>query len=269
MRSHQIPVGGTDVAVFEAGEGLPLLLVHGFPFNHTMWRAQIEALSGRCHVVVPDLPGFGASGLPGETVTMEQFADTLAELLDRLNVSGPVVFCGLSMGGYIAWQFWARHSHRLKALILCDTRATADTPEAVAFRHRTAEQVLREGTAPLVEAMLPKLFAPAILQRNAEPVQHVRQMILEANPAAVAAALRGMGKRPDMTGKLGQIRCPTLVIVGEHDAISPPGEMQQIAQAIPGAKFVTIEAAGHMTPLENPAAVNQAIDRFLGELESG
>lgn len=269
MQSKHVGVDGIDIAVVEAGKGIPLLLVHGFPFDHTMWQAQIEGLSHRCRVLAPDLPGFGASGLAGRSVSMEQFADYLAKLLDELGVDGRVVLCGLSMGGYIAWQFWARHPQRLRALVLCDTRAAADTPEMAAVRQQTAEQVLRDGAAVLAEGMIAKLLAPATLRKHPDIVERVRRMILGAGREAAAAALRGMAARPDMTGRLRQIDYPTLVLVGEHDAISPPEEMRRIAQAIPAAQFVTIPGAGHLAPLENPQAVNEAIDRFLSQVEAG
>jgi len=266
MTSRQVTVRETQMAVHEAGEGTPLLLVHGFPFDHSMWDRQIEALSGKCRVIAPDLPGFGASLLPGERLTMELVADYLAEMLSVLQVKEPVVFCGLSMGGYVAWQFWARHRRQLKALVLCDTRAAADTEQTRDYRHRTAEQVLREGPVQLAEGMIPKLFAPRSLEDQPELIERVRAMILSTRPETIAAALRAMAARAEMTDRVAQIDCPTLLICGEHDAISPPEEMRQIALAIPRARLVLVPEAGHMAPLENPDAVNRAMEQFLEEL---
>lgn len=247
----------------DRGSGAPLLLVHGFPLDHTMWAGQIAELSNSVRVIAPDLRGFGSSPTRGEKATMVQFADDLAALLDHLAIREPVVLCGLSMGGYIAFQFWRKYADRLRGLILCDTRAAADTPEAAAGRHAMAERVLREGPGPLVDAMLPKLFAESTRQQRPEIVEGLRRVMMANDPRGIAAAARGLAERPDMTAVLAEIRCPTLVVVGQSDAISPPGEMRGIASAIPGADFVEISAAGHMSPLENPAEFNAAALKFF------
>ena len=254
---------GTELWYLDRGAGVPLLLVHGFPLDHAMWAGQVDELPAHCRVIVPDLRGFGRSPADGEKVTMEHFADDLAAMLDGLGIAEPVVLCGLSMGGYIALQFWRNYRARLRGLVLCDTRAAADAPEAAAARLTLAERVLREGPAPLVEIMLPKLFGEATRRQRPDVVKGLRRVMMATDPRGIAAAARGMAERPDMTGMLDRIACPTLVIVGEHDAISPPAEMRGIAEAVPGAKFVEIPAAGHMSPLENPAAVNAALAEFL------
>ena len=197
---------------------------------------------------------------------MADFADDLAALLDVLEISEPVVLCGLSMGGYIAFEFWRKHADRLRALILCDTRAAADGPEAATARAVTAERVLSEGPAPLMETMLPRVLGETTLRQRPDLVENVRRVMLAADPRGIAAASRGMAERPDMTASLPQIDCPTLVIVGTEDVVSPPAEMRGIARVIPGARFVEIPAAGHLSPLEKPAAVNAAIAEFVATL---
>ncbi len=187
----------------------------------------------------------------------------LAAVLDGLGVAEPVVLCGLSMGGYVAFQFWQRHARRLKSLILCDTRSQADTPEVKANRQQTAQRVLAEGPAFLAERMVERLFAPATRERRPDLIAAVREMILRADPEGVAAAALGMALRTDMTDRLGEICMPVLVIVGREDAISPPEEMGALAAAIRGAELVEIPDAGHMAPVENPAAFNLAIGEFL------
>lgn len=259
----KIDIGEVQLNVVDAGQGPPLLLVHGFPLDHTMWQGQIEALSASRRVIAPDLRGFGDSDVTDDVVTMEQFADDLAALLDALAVAEPVAFCGLSMGGYIGWQFFQRHRGRLSHLIQCDTRATADTNEARAARLKAAEIVLKEGTQPIAASMLPKLFAESTAADNPTVVEATRQVMLNTSRQAIAAAQRGMAERPDVTALLGAIDVPTLILVGQHDVISPPDEMRAIAAAIPGARFVQIDAAGHMAPLEQPAAFNAAIREFL------
>jgi 3-oxoadipate enol-lactonase len=261
-----ICINGTELWYVDRGTGLPLLLVHGFPLDHTMWMGQIEGLSSRYRVIAPDLRGFGRSPAQGEKISMGQFADDLNALLDGLAICEPMVYCGLSMGGYVAFQFWRKYAARLRGLILCDTRATADTPEVAAGRHAMAERVLREGPTPLVETMMPKLFSENTRHNQPNVVEGLRKVMMATDPHGIAAAARGMAERPDMISMLSQIACPTLVIVGQHDVISPSAEMRNIAEAIPGAKFVEIPCAGHMAPLESPSDVNAAIDRFLTTL---
>ncbi|MHB8972693.1 MAG: alpha/beta fold hydrolase [Pirellulaceae bacterium] len=252
-----------NVAQRGHGHGKALLLVHGFPLDHQMWQGQLAELGDEFRVIAPDLRGFGRSSEAMGTVTMQQYADDLAELLDALQVDQPVALCGLSMGGYIAWQFWRRHAARLSHLIVCDTRAAADTPEAAQTRRQTAARVLAEGTAVLVDAMLPKLFAERTQRQRSVVLAATEQVIRSAHPAGVAAALHGMAAREDATPWLPAITVPTLVICGQQDVISPVTEMEQIALAIPAAEFVVIPACGHMAPLEDPVHVNKAMRGFL------
>jgi 3-oxoadipate enol-lactonase len=261
-----IAIGSGHLEVLDQGRGQPLLLVHGFPLDHTMWREQVRELSQDFRVIAPDLRGFGQSSPIMEdeaAVTMAQFADDLAEMLSTMKVQEPVTFCGLSMGGYIAWQFVARHADKLGRLIVCDTKAAADTPEAAENRHKLAAKVLAEGSKVVADAMLPKLFSKRAMEAQKTWVEEVRQVILRAQPRGIVAALRGMAAREDFTARLATIRVPTLVLCGAEDAISPPAEMRSIAAAIPGAKYAEITAAGHMTTLEDPRGVNQAMRRFL------
>lgn len=256
-------VAGARYGFLDEGNGPCVLFAHGFPLDHAMWQPQFEALHGTHRVIVPDLRGFGSSDTTPGVVTMECFADDLAELLDALSIRGPVTFCGLSMGGYIAWQFWRRHPQRVASLVLCDTRAAPDSAEAGQGRLDTAEKVLRQGRIPLVRAMIPKLFSQATRENNPEMIEDVRQMIGRASPEGIAAALRGMAQREDAREYLDQIDRPTLIIVGQEDEISPVEEMTTIAEAIPNAEFAVIPNAGHMAPLENPEATNAVLLKFL------
>lgn len=261
----RVRLADVELNVLDQGRGMPLLLVHGFPLDHTMWSGQVDALADVCRVIAPDLRGFGTSIVSAGTVTMERFADDLAELLDALEIVEQVALCGLSMGGYVAWQFWQRHRTRLAKLILCDTRAAADTPESARVRRDSAERVLREGPGFLADGMIEKLFAPKTgrAARREEFIEATRQTILNTPPVGIAAALRGMAQRADVTGLLPDIDVPTLVVCGQYDAISTVDEMRNIAARIPAARFVEVPNAGHMAPLENPAVVNEAIRSFL------
>jgi len=264
---QHVAVSNGMLNVFAQGKGTPLLFVHGFPLNHGMWHLQVDAFTKKNRVIVPDLRGFGESTVTVGTVGMEEMSDDLHGVLHGVWVDKPVVFCGLSMGGYVAWQFFRKYRSQLRALILCDTRATADTPEAAAGRQKLAETVMAEGGQAAYDAVLPKLLSPKTTERWPELVANVKSMVLRNKPAGIAAALRGMAARPDCTDILPQIDVPTLVICGQDDQITPPAEMQNMAEAIPGAQFVQIPNAGHLAPLENPDAVNGAINRFLISLD--
>ena len=259
-----VNVEGIDLVVADAGMGTPVLLVHGFPLNMQMWDAQADALEAEHRVIAVDLRGFGQSEVV-ESVTMQRFADDLAVVLDSLGVDEPVAFCGLSMGGYIAWEFWRRHQGRVAKLILCDTRAAGDTPEAVEGRHELVERIRVEGTSFVPDLMLPKLLSPETQRERPHVTEAVAHMIATTHPAGVVAAALGMAQRADSTALLPTIDAPALLLVGEHDAITSVEEMKQMAAAMPDARLIVIPQAGHMAPMENPAAVNEAILEFLSE----
>lgn len=271
MKTVPIPVG--SISFVDRGAGTPVLLVHGFPLDHTMWASQIDALGGSARVIAPDLRGFGetplAAGDEQRGITMEQFADDLAELLDALAINEPVILVGFSMGGYVALQFVRKYAARVRGLVLCDTRAVADTEEARAGRLKMAANVAEWGSGRVAEIMGPKLFAAESFEKRPEAVSHVRDVVKRTAPASIAAAQRGMAARPDMTGYLSQIKAPTLVLVGEKDAISPAEEMKAVAAAIDGAEYIVVPGTGHMTTMENPDAVNAALVKFITGLGAG
>ncbi len=259
----QLAVRDTRLSVFDDGQGPSVLFVHGFPLDHSMWIEQLSALAADYRVIAPDLRGFGGSA-PGEGVlSMEQLADDCAALLEALDIREPITFVGLSMGGYVAWQFVRKHASRLGKLVLCDTRAAADTPAGVETRLKMAEHVLTHGTAAVAEAMPLKIFGQHTLEHRDDRVESIRAVIRNTRPETIAAAQRGMAARSDATSLLPLIRVPTLVIVGEEDTISPRAEMQAIAASIPGARYQLISQAGHMAPLEQPGQVNRALRDFL------
>jgi len=171
------------------------------------------------------------------------------------------------MGGYIGWQFYRKYSSRVRAMILCDTRAVTDTPQARAARQDMIERVLRDGPEPIAQALIPKLLAASTVASRPEVAAGVHRMIVSNDPQGIAAALRGMCERSDATDLLPQIRCPCLVLVGKFDAISTLEEMRSIATKIPDVKLVTIPGAGHLTPFEQPSHTTAAIETFLAGLE--
>lgn len=255
---------GHRLAYVRRGERGPLLFfVHGFPLDHTMWQFQLDAFQDRCRMIAVDLRGFGSSKSRDEAVSMEQYADDCAALLDELSIDEPVCYVGLSMGGYVGWQFWKRHRERVGRFILCDTRARSDNDEVARGRQRMAYEVLSQGARVVADSMLSRLLAPESVHRFPERVEGLRQVILRTEPSAIAAAQRGMATRLDVSSWLPQIDVPTLMICGIEDEISRPEEMEMMAASMPLARFACIPAAGHMAPLENPEAVNRSIDAFL------
>jgi len=261
----------------DIGSGPALLLVHGFPLDRTLWTYQVEALRHDYRLIVPDLRGHGQSQAPPGPYRMDQMADDLRALLQQLGIE-QVVLAGLSMGGYIAFAFWRIYSHLVRALVLVDTRAAADTAESRQNRYAMVEQVKTEGTKAMVEGMLPKLLSPTTLDSKSKVVMHARRMMTNTPPAGVIGALQGMAQRPDSTPTLATISVPTLIVVGEDDVITPPGEAEVMRTAIlatrhgrdtpkiPAVTLVRIADAGHLAPLENPGAFNQALREFLAGL---
>jgi len=255
------------LAYTDQGPGPAVVLLHGFPLGREMWKEQTVGIGSIYKVIAPDLRGHGDSPAPEGDYTIDEMADDVIELLDRLGLDEPVVLGGLSMGGYVALSLMARYPRRFRALMLMDTRAAADTPEAAANREGSAQAVLTAGhSGPVVAAMLPRLFARITLEERPERVTPLRELMERNSARGVVGALRAMARRPDRRDALAGIRVPTLVIVGEEDAITPPAEAQALADAIPGARLEVIPASGHLAPYENPAVANAVILRFLDGL---
>lgn len=249
----------------QAGDGPPVVLLHGFPLDRSMWSAQAAGLSRAHRVIAPDLRGLGKCPPgPERAATMEAFAGDVIELLDRLGVSAPVGLAGLSMGGYVALALALDHPERIDRLALLDTRAAADSPDAAARRQAWADRAEAESQVDfIVEAMLPNLFGKAARDRGLAAIDATRRVMAASDPQGVAAALRGMAIRRDCTPLLAAIRTPTLVIVGSDDALTPCAEAEIMAQGIKGARLEVIPEAGHMTPLESPDAVTRLLCEFF------
>ena len=269
--THHVAAGGTSLAVHTAGSGLPLVLLHAFPLDHSMWAFQ-EPLAEQVRLVVPDLRGFGGSD---EAVpeSIAALADDVVALLDAVHVAGPAVICGISMGGYVAQHVAARHPDRVAAVILVATKLEADSAEARAGRTDLAAKVGRLGLGILADAMIPRLLADSAEARRAPGRADVesllRRTILAQRVETVQTALAALGARPDMTEPLRQLRAPALLVAGAEDAITPPECLQAAEAIIPRAKLLIVPAAGHMVPLEQPAVFNAAVLEFLRELPEG
>jgi 3-oxoadipate enol-lactonase len=261
----QLP--GCQVGYDDQGDGQPVVFLHGFPHDRTLWTAQRAALAPQARCIVPDIRGFGYSSTHGP-YSMDQYADDLVALLDYLGIDRAVV-CGLSMGGYIAMAMWRRHPDRVKAFVFCDTRAGADSEEAKGRRDELAGQVKQGGTRVITDAQLTGMVGPATRERRPEVMAALRAMMGRQSAAGVVGALQALRDRPDSRETLRSISVPSLVIVGEDDVLTPIKEARAIAEALPSAARVRLEiiaGAGHVPCLERPAATTHALSDFLTRL---
>jgi 3-oxoadipate enol-lactonase len=245
----------------EAGQGTPVVLLHGFPLSAAIWHDQWKSLSDDFRVITPNLRGHGQSPAPSGVYEMEVLAGDVLALLDRLAIQKAVIM-GHSMEGYVALAGWRLAPERFLALGLVASQAGADTEEGRQGRYKMAEKVEAEGSKVIADAMLPKLFAPN-LPTDAPISAQVRRLILNTSPAGIIGALKGMAVRPDSTLLLPGINIPALVLAGDQDQIIPAGKAQAMAAALPRATLATINNAGHMPMLEKPEATTNAIRAFL------
>ena len=259
-------VNGIRMAYRDRGRGheTTLLLIHGFPLDSRLWDAQIAGLSAGVRVIAPDLRGSGKSDVPPGPYSVDRYAGDLVGLLDALAIRSAVV-AGLSMGGYIAFALWRRHPERVQALVLADTRAEPDSPQARANRDASAVRVREIGPAAFAEEMLPRIMAPSNLEDPRIRGRALRMMT--AQPAdGLVGALGALRDRPESRDLLPGITVPALVIVGREDSLTTPADARAMAGAIPAAWIAEVPHAGHLSPLENPRAFNAALRAFLGEL---
>jgi pimeloyl-ACP methyl ester carboxylesterase len=239
-----------------------VVLLHAFPLHSGMWARQIAALAPRYRVIAPDYRGLGKSEPGPAASTMDLLADDVLGILHNLGLDRAAVV-GLSMGGYLAFEVYRRSPGLFRGLALCDTRAAADAPEGAASREKFAQTALEKGLSWVAEEMIPKLLKP---QPDAHAVKEVRSLIAAGTPAGVAAAQRGMARRPDSTPTLAAIACPTLVVVGAEDVLIPPAESEKMAKAVKGAQLAKVPGAGHVPNIENHEAFNKALLDFVGRL---
>jgi len=259
----QHTINGGTLHWREAGSGDPVLFIHGFPFDCTLWEPQLAAVPAGWHYIAPDLRGFGASRLAGdEALTMDRHADDMIALLDHLNIDQAVV-CGMSMGGYVALSMARRYPKRVRALVLVATRAHADGPETQKNRHVLAARARKEGAAPVVASMLPKLLSAHSTMKQPQLAARVRAMMESVPPETHARALEGMAGRKDYTAELGSIDVPTMVVRGELDEIIPAADMEYIARTVRGARHEVIALAGHMPNLEASDVFNKTLMQYL------
>lgn len=250
-----------ELAYEERGSGPVTIFIHGFPLDRRMWIGQLAGLAKSRRCVAVDLRGHGLSMFEGKdpVFSMDLFADDVAKTMDDLGADQADI-CGLSMGGYVAFAFWRRHPARVRSLILADTKAEADSDEAKAGREKTAAMVREQGMEALWDGLGAKLLAS---NPKAEDVARLKEMFLDQDPSVIAADALAMKGRPDSSPDLAGITVPVLWVHGEEDQLMPIDGGRATAERIPGAKFAAIPKGGHMAPMENPQATNDAILEFL------
>lgn len=236
----------------------PIVLIHGFPFNHTMWAPQIPALSEKYRVVAHDVLGDGRC-------TIEFFVDDLIALLDQQKIE-KAVLCGLSMGGYIALRALERHPERVSALVLADTQSGADSDEVKIKRSASLKLIQEKGLPLFMEGILKAVLSPETFSTRPQVVTAVKEMILTNSPQAVCSALLALASRTDTTASLKHIKIPTLILVGEQDQLTPPALSITLNKNIKNSEMHVIGHSGHLSNLENPAEFNYRLLSFLAEI---
>jgi pimeloyl-ACP methyl ester carboxylesterase len=249
----------------EQGSGPALVLLHPFPTNHKFWRPLLPALAARYRVLTPDLRGSGGSSAGEGPATMEKHAADIARLCDAAGIR-KAAFVGVSIGGYILLEVWRRYADRVAALVLADTRATADTAEARAGRLKSVGEVQLHGPATFIDGMVPKLLGETTRKNRPDVARAAVALMNESSVAGIAALQQGMAERPDSVPTLITITVPTLVVVGEEDTLTPPKDAEQLHAGIAGSKLVKIAAAGHLSPCEQPEVFGKELRAFLDAL---
>ena len=257
-------IGGVDVAYDDTGSGEPFVLVHGHPFDRSMWRPQVEHLGlAGWRVVAPDLRGYGKTPAVPGTTAWEDFARDVVGLLDHLEIER-FFLGGLSMGGQIVMEVHRLVAHRIRGLLLADTSPEAESGQGRRARHATADRLLREGMGAYADEVLPLMVGPHTRLTRPAVTQHVLRMMRGTSPAGAAAALRARAERPDYLQMLERVAVPTLVVVGRDDEYTPVSTAQLMAERLPHSTLAIVEGTGHLPNLERPTEFNAILDAFLG-----
>jgi 3-oxoadipate enol-lactonase len=262
---NRIRSGDAEIVYAVLGDGPPLVLLHPFPAHHEFWLPAAQHLSSRYRVILPDLRAHGDSDAGEGPATMEKHAADITGVLDEAQV-GRAVFCGVSIGGYILFEFWRRYRERVAGLALCDTRAQPDTAESRAARLRSAEDVLERGTEPFLDGMIPRLLGKTTIETRPDLVAQARRMMLKMSAEDVAQAQRGMAERPDSVPTLKTINVPTLILIGDQDTLSTVADGELMRQNIAGSELKVISKAGHYAAFERSAEAGTLLRQFVDAL---
>jgi len=261
-----IQASGINVSYLEEGTSttLPLIFIHGFPFNKEMWSTQLTALGNAYRCIAYDVRGHGDSEAGAAQFSIPQFADDLLSFMDALKIDKAIIV-GLSMGGYIALHAIEKNAGRIAGLILCDTQCAADTQEGRDKRKKTIAFIQKNGLEVYTEESLKNLFAPASLQLKTEEVSFIKNTILNTKPDNICLTLQALADRKEKCTILKDINVPALILVGKEDKITSPEAAEKMHQEINGSEIGIIDGAGHLSNLENPEGFNERMKSFLAQ----
>ncbi len=257
-----IASGDAEIFYEVLGSGPPVVLLHPFPADHDLWKPAAQALISHYRVILPDLRGHGDSGIGEGLATMEKHASDIARALDREEV-GRASFVGVSIGGYVLFEFWRKYRSRVQALVLCNTKAQADTPEARSGRLQAAADVMERGTELFFESMAPKLLGRTTYNTRPDLVEGALRMMRKMSAEDVAMVQRGMAERPDSVETLKTINVPALIVTGDEDILTGVAEAELMRQTMSGSQMKVIGKAGHYSPWEQPGEVGKLVRQFL------
>jgi 3-oxoadipate enol-lactonase len=258
-------VDGLDIGYNDVGSGVPVVFIHGFPHNRSLWAPQVNALVDHARCVALDLRGFGESSQRGP-YSMDQYADDVAALMRSLRIDRAII-AGASMGGYIAFALWRRHPSLVRALVLSGTRSGADTDDVRAKRDDMIQLARSKGSSAVADAMIGNMVGATTREKYLGTIDAVYAMLAFAPVEGVVGALEALKTRPDSTPTLATIDVPTMIVVGDEDAITPPSEAEAMHAAIPSSRLEVLAGAGHLSNLERPAAFNHVVSEFLASVE--
>ena len=262
---ERITSGDAEICYEVLGSGPPVVLLHPFPANHEFWRPVSQALVSRYRLILPDLRGHGDSGVGEGPARIEKHAEDIARILDHAD-AGRVPLVGVSIGGYIFFEFWRRYRGRVAAAVLCNTKAPADTPEGKASRLQAANDVLERGTEPFFQSMIPRLLGKTTRETRPDLVDGTLGMMRKMSSEDVAQVQRGMAERLDSVPTLKAINVPTLVLTGDEDSLTGPPEAELMTKNITGSEMKIVPRAGHFSPWEQSEQVGKILRQFLDSL---
>lgn len=265
ISSHRIKSDDAEIVYWTLGDGPAVLLLHPFPANHEFWLPVAETLSTRYRIILPDLRGHGESAVGEGPASMSKHAADIARVMDDADI-GRAPLIGVSIGGYLLFEFWRRSRNRVAALGLCNTRAPADGPEARAGRLQAANDVLERGTEPFLESMVQRVFAQTTRETRPDLVEGALRMMRQMSPEDIAQVQRGMAERPDSVDTLKTINVPTLLMTGDEDTLTGINEAELMRQHISGSQLRLIPKAGHYSPWEQPQEAARLLRQFLDAL---
>lgn len=265
--SHRIKSDDAEIVYWVQGDGPAMVLLHPFPADHEFWLPVAETLSTRYRLILPDLRGHGESTVGEGPATMAKHAADIARVMDDADI-GRAPLIGVSIGGYMLFEFWRKYRSRVAALGLCNTKAPADNAEARAGRRQAANDVLEHGTEKFLESMIPRVFAKTTRETRPDLVDGALSMMRQMSPEDIAEVQRGMAERPDSVDTLKTIDVPTLLVTGDEDILTGINEAQLMHQHIKGSQLRVIPKAGHYSPWEQPEEAGRIIRQFLDSIRA-